>query len=107
MEKVKQEIFSRNYNESGELQSFPQKEEHIVPEQEYYRNKEDDNSVDEDKIQEIPLKRERKSHRWSLQQEKELVGYFQAGMTIEQLAKLFGKDEDAVKEKLAQKGIMV
>ena len=33
--------------------------------------------------------------------------YYQAGMTIDQLAKLFGKDEDAVREKLAQKGIAV
>lgn len=107
LEKVKQEIFSRNYSDSGESQSFSKNEEHIVPEQEYYRNMEDDNSVDEDDIQEVPLKRERKSHRWSLQQEKDLVGYYQAGMTIGQLAKLFGKDEDAVREKLVQKGISV
>ena len=50
---------------------------------------------------------ERKSHRWSLSQEKDLLGYYQAGMTIDQLAKLFGKDEDAVREKLAQKGITI
>ena len=47
---------------------------------------------------------QRKSHRWTFKEEKDLIGYFQAGMTIDQLAKLFGKDEDSVREKLRQKG---
>ena len=54
-----------------------------------------------------PVVTPRKSHRWTFKEEKDLVGYYQAGMTINQLAKLFGKDEDAVREKLAQKGIAV
>ena len=40
-------------------------------------------------------------------QEKDLIGYYQAGMKIDQLAKFFGKDEDAVREKLTQKGIAI
>ena len=49
----------------------------------------------------------RKSRRWTFKEEKDLVGYYQAGMTINQLARLFNKEEDMVKEKLAQKGILL
>lgn len=106
LEKVKQEIFSRNYDENGVSQIEPSVEEYVVPEEAYNKKMEEDAPVHDD-IPEIPAKTERKSHRWSLKQEKELIGYYQAGMTINQLAKLFGKDDEAVKEKLLQKGITV
>ena len=107
LEKVKQEIFSRNYDDNGLLQPAPKIEEYIVPEEEYNKKVEDDGPDIEVNTQEAPMKAERKSHRWSLNQEKDLLGYYQAGMTIDQLAKLFGKDEDTVREKLAQKGIAI
>ncbi len=107
LEKVKQEIFSRNYDDNGLLQPAPKIEEYIVPEEEYNKKVEDDGPDIEVNTQEVPMKAERKSHRWSLSQEKDLLGYYQAGMTIDQLAKLFGKDEDTVREKLAQKGIAI
>ena len=107
LEKVKQEIFSRNYDDNGLLQPAPKIEEYIVPEEEYNKKVEDDGPDIEVNTQEVPMKAERKSHRWSLSQEKDLLGYYQAGMTIDQLAKLFGKDEDAVREKLSQKGITI
>ena len=107
LEKVKQEIFSRNYDDNGLLQPASKMEEYIVPEEEYNKKVEDDGPDIEVNTQEVPMKAERRSHRWSLSQEKDLIGYYQAGMTIDQLAKLFGKDEDAVREKLAQKGITI
>ena len=107
LEKVKQEIFSRNYDDNGLLQPAPKIEEYVVPEEEYNKKVEDDEPNIEVNTQEAPMKAERKSHRWSLSQEKDLLGYYQAGMTIDQLAKLFGKDEDAVREKLAHKGITI
>ncbi len=106
LEKVKQEIFSRNYDVAGVSQSVPQEEEYVVPEEAFFNKKGIDEPI-EDNMVEVPKVTVRKTNRWSLQQEKELVGYYQAGMTIDQLAKLFGKDEDAVREKLAQKGIAI
>ena len=107
LEKVKQEIFSRNYDDNGLLQPAPKIEEYVVPEEEYNKKVEDNEPDIEVNAQEALMKAERKSHRWSLSQEKDLLGYYQAGMTIDQLAKLFGKDEDTVREKLAQKGIAI
>ena len=107
LEKVKQEIFSRNYDDNGLLQPASKMEEYIVPEEEYNKKVEVDGPDIEVNTQEVPMKAERRSHRWSLSQEKDLIGYYQAGMTIDQLAKLFGKDENAVREKLAQKGITI
>lgn len=107
LEKVKQEIFSRNYDDNGLLQPAPKIEEYVVPEEEYNKKVEDNEPDIEVNAQEALMKAERKSHRWSLSQEKDLIGYYQAGMTIDQLAKLFGKDKDAVMEKLAHKGFVV
>ena len=107
LEKVKQEIFSRNYDDNGLLQPAPKIEEYVVPEEEYNKKVEDNEPDIEVNAQEALMKAERKSHRWSLSQEKALIGYYKAGMTIDQLAKLFGKDEDAVMEKLAHKGFVV
>jgi hypothetical protein len=106
LEKVKQEIFSRNYDIDGVSQPASQVEEYVVPEEAFSNSKEVDNAT-ENNVVEAPKATVRKTNRWSLQQEKELVGYYQAGMTIDQLAKLFGKDEDAVREKLVHKGIAI
>lgn len=105
LEKVKQEIFSRNYDFDGVSQPVSKVEEYVVPE-EAYNKKDEPEPVVEEVVTE-PTCIPRKSHRWTFKEEKDLVGYYQAGMTIDQLAKLFGKDEDAVREKLVQKGITV
>ena len=106
LEKVKQEIFSRNYDVDGVSQPAPQVEEYVVPEEAYSKKDAEPELMVEEVVAE-PIVTPRKSHRWTFKEEKDLVGYYQAGMTIDQLAKLFGKDEDAVREKLAQKGIAV
>ena len=105
LEKVKQEIFSRNYDIDGVSKPAPQVEEYVVPE-EAYSKKEEPNPIVEGVVAE-KLSAPRKSHRWTFKEEKDLVGYYQAGMTIDQLARLFGKDEEAVREKLTQKGISI
>ena len=107
LEKVKQEIFARNYDINGVSQPVSQVEEDVVPEEKFNKKPEDDDADIVVSNTEAPMKAERKSHRWSFCQEKDLIGYYQAGMTIDQLAKLFGKDEDAVREKLEQKGIAI
>ena len=105
LEKVKQEIFSRNYDVNGVSQPVPQVEEYVVPEEAYSKKKEPDSIVEEVVVEKPSAPR--KSHRWTFKEEKDLVGYYQAGMTIDQLARLFGKGEDAVREKLTQKGISI
>ena len=85
---------------------IPQVEEYVVPEEAYSKKDAEPELMVEEVVAE-PVVTPRKSHRWTFKEEKDLVGYYQAGMTIDQLAKLFGKDEDAVREKLAQKGIAV
>ena len=107
LEKVKQEIFSRNYDSDGVSQPVPQVEEYVVPEEAYSRKKIEEEPQIEEIIPDSPIATPRKSRRWTFKEEKDLVGYYQAGMTIEQLAILFGKDEVAVKDKLAQKGFEV
>lgn len=102
LEKVKQEIFSRNYDINGMVQAIPQDEEYVVPE-EAYNKKGASKPTIQDITAEVP-DAQRKSRRWTLKEEKDLVGYYQAGMTIDQLCRLFGKDEDAVKERLQSKG---
>lgn len=109
LEKVKQEIFSRNYDELGtEIPQVDVEEEpYVVPEEAYNQREETKEKGVEEFVPLTPVQTQRKSRRWTFKEEKDLVGYYQAGMTIDQLAKLFGKDEDAVKEKLAQKGFSV
>ena len=106
LEKVKQEIFSRNYNIDGVPQPVQPVEEYVVPEEAYSRKDAEREPVVEKSVAK-PFATTKKSHRWTFKEEKDLVGYYQAGMTIDQLAILFGKDEDAVKDKLAQKGFKV
>lgn len=106
LEKVKQEIFSRNYNVDGAPLPIQSAEEYIVPE-EAYSQKTTEQEPAPDEIVATASASPRKSRRWTFKEEKDLVGYFQAGMTIEQLTRLFGKSEDIVKEKLMQKGFAI
>jgi hypothetical protein len=104
LEKVKQEIFSRDLDVS-EIETPEVKLESFVVPEEIYNREEVKEDVVKEYVPDMSAPTQRKSHRWTFKEEKDLIGYYHAGMTISQLAKLFGKDEDAVKEKLAQKGI--
>ena len=104
LEKVKQEIFSRNYDELGAEVPKDEPEPYVVPEEAYNQKEEIKEDVAEDFNPTTPAPTPRKSHRWTFKEEKDLIGYYQAGMTIDQLAILFGKDEESVREKLRQKG---
>lgn len=107
LEKVKQEIFSRNYDVFGTETPKAESEPYKVPEDLNNRKEETAEDLEEVVVLETPKPKQRKSHRWTFKEEKDLLGYYQKGMTIEQLAMLFRKDKDAVKEKLAQKGFAV
>lgn len=104
LEKVKQEIFSRNYDELGTEIPKVEPDPYVVPEEAYNQKDETKEDVVDEVVPITSAPTQRKSHRWTFKEEKDLIGYFQAGMTIDQLAKLFGKDEDSVREKLRQKG---
>lgn len=107
LEKVKQEIFSRNYDELGTEIPKVESEPYVVSEEAYSQKEATKEEVVEDYVSVVaPTPTPRKSHRWTFKEEKELIGCFQAGMTIDQLAKFFGKDEDSVREKLKQKGVL-
>ena len=105
LEKVKQEIFSRNYDVKDILQPTPQVEEYGISEDAYNRQEVELQPTIDEIITETQVTSPRKSRRWTFKEEKDLLGYYNNGMTIEQLARLFGKDENSVREKLAQKGI--
>ena len=103
---VQKILFKDAVDIDGVFQPAPQVEEYVVPEEAYSKkNAESEPVVEEPVVESIATPRI--SRRWTFKEEKDLVGYYQAGMTIDQLAKLFGKDEEAVKVKLAQKGINI
>lgn len=106
LEKVKQEIFSRNYDLDGVPLPIQSVEEYVVPEEAYSQKVTEQKSAPDEIVATVPAS-PRKSRRWTFKEEKDLVGYYQAGMTIEQLSRLFGKDEEIVKEKLTQKGFAI
>lgn len=101
----KQELFPSNYGDKGVLNST-KPEEYVVPEEAYEKEKAME-SQDDLLHKDVPKAAKRKSRRWSLKDEKDLIIYYQAGMTIQQLAQFFEKDEDALKAKLTLKGLIV
>ena len=107
LEKVKQEIFSRDYANSEFAQLTQPAKENIIHDDKSNDVGKDAIPTAEFTVPNASMTAQRKSHRWSLKQEKELVDYYQAGMTIDQLALLFEKSEDSIKEKLVQKGVVI
>lgn len=103
LEKVKQEIFSRNYEIDNHSQGCLAAEQFIVIENDSM--KETNVHQTEEIISDVHLSLKKKSHRWTQKEEKDMIGYYKAGMTIQQLSKLFEKDEEIVKDKLIQKGL--
>jgi len=106
LEKVKQEIFSRSYDMSETSLTKDEPTPYVVPEEEYYKKLDEKDDIIEEIVPDTPTPSLRKSHRWTANEEKDLVGYFNAGMTIDQLSRLFGKEEEIVKAKLVQKGLI-
>lgn len=106
LEKVKQEIFSRNYDISGAESSKVEREQYVVPEEAYNQNEEQKEELEEVLTPPISAYSPRKSNRWTANEEKDLIGYYNAGMTIDQLSRLFGKNEEVVKAKLVQRGVI-
>lgn len=106
LEKVKQEIFSRNYHNNEELLRPQSKVEYTKSES---TNKDEEQSSNTEGLtadnQSIVI--DKKSQRWTYKEEKELIEYYKAGMSIEQLAQFFNKDEYSVKLKLLQKRFFV
>lgn len=106
-EKVKQEIFARNYDVSGAEMPREAPEPYTVTEETYNQKEERIEEFVEVSAPPNPASIKRRSHRWKFSEEGELVKFYENGMTIEQLAQYFGKEEDAVREKLEQKGYSV
>ena len=106
LEKVKQEIFSRNYDIIETETPKVKPEPYVVPEEAYNRKEETNEKVVEEPAPEKPTSSPGKSRRWRFSEEAELIKFYKNGMTIEQLAHYFNKDIDVVREKLVQKGAL-
>lgn len=115
-EKVKQEIFSRDYwsgtQASKEEPRIEETNEFEVPEA-FFSKLEDSIEFDEEAIsqaekdfmQEKP-KATKVRQRWTTSQCSELKSYYKQGLTIEQLANFFNKSEDNVREQLEKLGVL-
>jgi len=115
-EKVKQEIFSRDYwsgtQASKEEPRIEEINEFEVPEA-FFSKLEDSIEFDEEAIsqaekdfmQEKP-KATKVRQRWTTSQCSELKSYYKQGLTIEQLANFFNKSEDNVREQLEKLGVL-
>lgn len=93
-EKVKQEIFSRNYDNAS---STP-----VVAHIEEEEKQED---IKQDIIEEVPARpsdnpQQRVRSRWTVKENGELRSYFNQGLTIEQLAGFFNRTEQDVENQL-------
>lgn len=105
LEKVKQEIFGRNYNENyaqetisrSVLQSIPQIETENIQESGKQSVIEE---LGQESVQTVL------SDRWKHSEKKELKDLYAQGLTIEQLAKYFQKTEFSTKECLQKLGVL-
>ncbi len=103
LEKVKQEIFSRQYLPEGKVPHIEEITEHINPEEAYKLEQlKKTQEIERIKV-DIPQK---KYKRWTIKEEVQLIGYYKSGMTIEQLAIYFEIDKESIIEKLTQKGLL-
>lgn len=111
MEKVKQEIFSRNYFEEEITREVDVEEKYTIPEvvysndfasdylvAEYDANKENKAIYDvESENKEI---KQKVKTRWTASDRSLLSSYFKQGMTVEQLAVFFNSDVDSINSTL-------
>ena len=100
-EKVKQEIFSRNYDNSPSATILTTVEE-----------KESQDDVRQEILEEIPTspsdnnQQQKVRSRWTVKESGELRSYFSNGLTIEQLAAFFSRTEADVENQLKKLGII-
>lgn len=111
MEKVKQEIFSRNYFEEEITREVDVEEKYTIPEvvysndfasdclvAEYDANKEN-NAIYDVESENKEIKQKVKT-RWTASDRSLLSSYFKQGMTVEQLAVFFNSDVDSINSTL-------
>lgn len=100
-EKVKQEIFSRNYGGNTPTPVIARSEE-IEPEE----------TPTDEITEEVPIKTQEDApqpkarSRWSVKEIGELKSYFAKGLTVEQLAGFFSRSENDVKSQLEKLGLI-
>ena len=116
LEKVKQEIFSRNYEDNGLLQPVPKIEEYVVPEEEDAKKVEDEiKNYDEKKeyIEDFDLENEEVDEETLLAEAKKpwkdididrLNAFFEHGMELPSIADRLGKSLYAVQYQLSLLG---
>lgn len=101
-EKVKQEIFSRNYGGDTPAPSIARSA--AIEQQEEPFADEVREEVPVKSIDEAPLPKVRS--RWGVKETGELKSYFAQGLTIEQLAGFFSRSENDVKSQLEKLGLI-
>jgi len=100
-EKVKQEIFSRDYWARGLNAQSENKTESSNDSQEL---EEPTVHIKDNLSENVIMPKVRK--RWTVSECSELNNYFKQGMTIEQLASFFSKSEDSVRSELERQGLI-
>ena len=100
-EKVKQEIFSRNYGEDIPTPITARFEE-IEPE------KAITNEVKKEVLIKTPVEKPQSKarNRWSVKEIGELKSYFTKGLTVKQLAGFFNRSENDIKNQLEKLGLI-
>lgn len=115
-EKVKQEIFSRDYwSETQVPKEVPQiaeSEEFEVPEAFFSKL---DNTIEFDEEAILQAEKDflvekpkavKVRQRWTTSQCSELKSYYKQGLTIEQLANFFNRSEENIREQLEKLGVL-
>lgn len=97
LEKVKQEIFSRDYNGADFMQNEEIEDEIMIVE---------DSAPEVEPTISASSPTKKKVIRWSISQDRDLIGYFKHGMTISQLSALFNTTEECVEERLRIKKLI-
>lgn len=108
LEKVKQEIFSRNYDMDGVLQSAHETEKYVVPKDTHNKEEEqesitEDSDYEEEVIDEKSLRAEAEKP-WEDFDIDRLNAYFERGMEISSIAERLGKSVYAVQYQLSLLG---
>ena len=116
MEKVKQEIFSRDYWNDGSKNLEKAKDSTSSSIDSLFDSFDDFDiqGIDEEAIkqaeedirQEMTEQPKNTRSRWSTAEKNELKKYYKMGMSIEQLSRFFSKSEDNVKEQLAKLNLL-
>ena len=116
-EKVKQEIFSRDYKNLNTITETPYTEldadDYVVPEELFSNLEVVELPFDEDAMAQAAKDFEKEKpkavkvrQRWTTAQCAELKTYYKQGLTIEQLAGFFNRSEENIEEQLKKLGML-